>query len=189
MAPADEGTNAATASRSIANEGVAADDRRFSARVSVVHPGGRNRSPSRLRAKSSRKADERLKDFRALAWDFDGQVRAFVELLPTEVSAEPLIFLVSLNRPAALAIDRSVTSVKADAAIRLFNIRCNRITWAIVDSGIDARHPAFRVRDKGGKLTAVPRGQDASSYSRVKRTFDFTRIRALLNPMGSEAVI
>ena len=33
----------------------------------------------------------------------------------------------------------------------------------------------------------VKRGNDASSYSRVKRTFDFTRIRVLLNPMGSEA--
>ena len=141
-----------------------------------------------LRAKSADdSAEERLKIFRAIAWNFEGQVRAFVDLLPAEVSATPLVFLMSLNRPATLAIDRSVPSIKADAAIRLFNIRCNRVCWAIVDSGIDARHPAFRVRDKRGKLVSIPRGQDASAYSRVRRTFDFTRIRSLLNPMGSEA--
>ena len=141
-----------------------------------------------LQAQSTHEtAEERLKRFEAIAWDFEGQVRAFVDLLPREVSSTPLVYLVSLNRPATLAIDRSVPSIKADAAIRLFNIRCNRICWAIVDSGIDARHPAFRVRDQRGKLKPIPRGQDPSASSRVRRTFDFTRIRALLNPMGSEA--
>jgi serine protease AprX len=141
-----------------------------------------------LRTKSTDESvDERLKSFSAIAWNFEGQVRAFVDLLPPEVSPTPLIFLVSLNRPATLAIDRSVPAIKADAAIRLFNIRCNRVCWAIVDSGVDARHPAFRVRDKRGRLAPIPRGHDASAYSRVRRTFDFTRIRALLNPMRSEA--
>ena len=141
-----------------------------------------------LRATSAHEtAEERLKSFQAIAWDFEGQVRAFVDLLPREVRSPPFVYLISLNRPAALAIDRSVPSIKADAAIRLFNIRCNRICWAIVDSGIDARHPAFRFRGKRDKLVPVPRGQGASAYSRVRRTFDFTRIRALLNPMGSEA--
>lgn len=140
-----------------------------------------------LKAGSNHENDqEHLKNFQSIAWDFEGQVRAFAELLPPEVSERPQIFLMSLNRPASLAIDRSIPSIKADAAIRLFNIRCNRICWAIVDSGIDARHPAFRVRDNQGKLAKTARGQDASAISRVRRTFDFTRIRALLNPLGSE---
>jgi hypothetical protein len=140
-----------------------------------------------LKAGANHETDEeQLRKFQSIAWDFEGQVRAFADLLPPQVSERPQIFLMSLNRPASLAIDRSIPSIKADAAIRLFNIRCNRICWAIVDSGIDARHPAFRVRDSQGKLAKTGRGQDASSLSRVRRTFDFTRIRALLNPLGSE---
>jgi hypothetical protein len=37
----------------------------------------------------------------------------------------------------------SVQTVKADAARRLFDIDTNRICWAVLDSGIDARHEAF----------------------------------------------
>src|ERR1044072_643625 len=51
---------------------------------------------------------------------------------------------VSLNRRATASIDRSALAIKADPARRLFNIRCDRLTWAIGGSGIAAEHPAFR---------------------------------------------
>ena len=55
----------------------------------------------------------------------------------------PLIYLVSLNRPAQISIWRSTAAIKADAAKNLFKIDCSGLTWAILDSGIDASHPAF----------------------------------------------
>src|SRR5262245_37366162 len=58
----------------------------------------------------------------------------------------PRIYSVSLNREAAPTVSRSTLAVKADAARRLFNISCGDLSWAIIDSGIDAQHPAFRAR-------------------------------------------
>lgn len=75
-----------------------------------------------------------------------------------------LIWLVSLNRSAYPAVQRSVPAIKADAAIRLFAIDCSHLTWAVVDSGIDAEHPAFMTDGK----------------SRVRATYDFTQIRDVL---------
>lgn len=62
-------------------------------------------------------------------------------------------------------------TVKADAAIALFSIKTGDLTWAIVDTGIDATHPAFR------RLPALNKD---SSESRVIATLDFTRLRDLL---------
>ena len=82
-----------------------------------------------------------------------------------EASDNPeLIFQVSLNRRAAPAMDRSVPAVKGDAARTLFKVNTRKIAWAVLDSGIDRTHHAFR--DDDGK-------------SRVRRTFDFTRIRQI----------
>lgn len=51
---------------------------------------------------------------------------------------------VTLNRTASTAVTRSRVTVKADAAEQLFDVDCSGIGWAVVDSGIDADHPAFR---------------------------------------------
>lgn len=40
-------------------------------------------------------------------------------------------------------IDRSVATVKADAAYKAFSANGTGITWAVVDSGIDGTHPHF----------------------------------------------
>jgi serine protease AprX len=53
------------------------------------------------------------------------------------------IWRVSNNRPTEAAITKSTLAVKADAARRLFNVSCQNIEWAVIDSGIDATHPAF----------------------------------------------
>lgn len=79
----------------------------------------------------------------------------------------PPLWRVFPNREAESAIYRSRQTVKADAATQLFHISCAGLRWALVDSGIDATHPAF-----GG-------GSDPS-LSRVERTYDFTRLKELL---------
>ena len=85
-----------------------------------------------------------------------------------EARREGYIFQVSLNRVAAAALDRSVPAVKADAAHSLFNVNCKNIVWAVLDSGIDAKHAAFADQDKPDR-------------SRVRKTFDFTRIREIVS--------
>jgi len=101
------------------------------------------------------------------------------------------LYSVSRNRAAGGTISRSVMAVKGDAARRLFNIDCSDIGWAIIDSGIDAKHPAFRKRDpKTGLPYAVPfegTGASIRNYSRVVRTFDLTEIRRTLNVQSTTA--
>ncbi|HEY2962193.1 MAG TPA: S8 family peptidase [Pyrinomonadaceae bacterium] len=79
---------------------------------------------------------------------------------------EPEIWQVSLNRKAMPALSRSVPSVKGDAARTLFNVRCESIRWAVLDSGIDGNHPAFN--DKDGQ-------------TRIIKAFDFSNIRQIVS--------
>ena len=107
---------------------------------------------------------------------------------------EPMVYLVSRNRTATPAVWRSAVAVKADAAVRLFNLDCSSLMWAIIDSGIDAWHPAFRRRKDGKVDPAVTSNGDAerpfrSGRSRVVATFDFTEIRTLLSVEASDQQI
>ena len=90
--------------------------------------------------------------------------RVFADRAPT--SKTPLVWTISLNRRGTPAVTRSMPAVKADAARTLFTVNCSELVWAVIDSGIDATHVALQQRD--GKA------------SRVKRTFDFTRIRDIV---------
>jgi len=45
--------------------------------------------------------------------------------------------------PVRATLDRSVTTVKADAAVRTFAATGSEIAWAVIDSGIDKNHPHF----------------------------------------------
>jgi subtilisin family serine protease len=67
-----------------------------------------------------------------------------------------------------------VQAVKADAATTLFKVNCSELGWAVIDSGIDAGHPAFL--DKDGK-------------SRIKRSFDFKNFRKIVNLSNSRPAI
>jgi serine protease AprX len=91
---------------------------------------------------------------------------------------QPVLWAVNRNRPARPAVWRSRVTVKADAATKLFSLSCRTLTWAVLDSGIDATHPAFARRKDDAPLAA----EDArpAAESRVKATYDFTRLRALL---------
>ncbi|GAA0863755.1 hypothetical protein GCM10009115_15510 [Sphingopyxis soli] len=87
-----------------------------------------------------------------------------VRLRPIGLGSDYDIFAVSLNRPVELAIDRSVPAIKGDAAATLFSVNCERLAWAVLDTGIDASHPAFKdLRDPPN--------------SRVVATYDFTQLR------------
>jgi hypothetical protein len=88
------------------------------------------------------------------------------ELYQAKEGERGLIWTVALNRKASPALTRSVPSVKADAARTLFAVDCSQIVWAIIDSGIDAGHPAFA---------------GADGASRILRSFDFTQIRKIVS--------
>ena len=82
-----------------------------------------------------------------------------------KAKTKPMVRQIALNRRATAAIASSVPTVKADAAQRLFNIDCAGIDWAVLDTGVDERHPAFGAR--------------------VKATYDFTNYREIVS-LGNE---
>jgi len=77
-----------------------------------------------------------------------------------------LIWRVARNREI-FPLGVSVETIKADAALRVFELDCRTITWAVIDSGIDGSHPAFRDHD-GGDFAI-----------RVDRALDFAKLRAI----------
>ena len=110
----------------------------------------------------------------SLAKLITAQVTTLLKNLRRQRTASPpnaLVWQISLNRVAKPALSRSVPAVKADAAQTLFKADCRDIAWAVIDSGIDGGHPAFRTRD----------GRD----SRVKRSFDFTKFRQIVSLSNS----
>lgn len=101
--------------------------------------------------------------------------------MDTETAVESYtLWLVALNRSCSLSSWKSVVTIKADAAIRLFNLSCKDLTWAIVDSGIDATHPAFGKRTESGQIKPASIKGDPSFYSRVVATYDFNKMRQLM---------
>jgi serine protease AprX len=115
--------------------------------------------------------------------------------------ADPLLAEVSQNRPASPAIYASRQSVKVDAAERVFAPSCAQLCWAVIDSGIDALHPAFRRRSANGRLLdgnafeQIPdehlaNKQVSVNRTRIVATYDFRRLRdvqsSALEP-GSDA--
>jgi subtilisin family serine protease len=85
------------------------------------------------------------------------------------------LWSVSLNRKVTATLWRSRETVKADAASRVFPPDTSGLAWAVVDSGIDATHPAFLKRDAEGKLPE-PTG-DFGAQTSVRSTYDFTGLR------------
>jgi subtilisin family serine protease len=61
------------------------------------------------------------------------------------------IFMITENREARLSIAESRATVKADAANNVFHIDTSDLAWAVIDGGIDARHPALLDRKETEK--------------------------------------
>ena len=117
-------------------------------------------------------------------WPSDAELlrrgRALVGKLPAKDKPDrpDLLWSVNRNRPAKAQVWKSGATIKADAAVRLFNIRCHNLTFAIIDSGIDAEHPAFLARDKDGQ----PIREKGKPVCGVTATYDFTKLRDLVDP-------
>lgn len=88
-----------------------------------------------------------------------------LDVIAHHVPTAPSIWRVALNRSLDLADEQARATVKADAAWRLFDVKCTGLVWAVIDSGIDADHPAF-AGDNG---------------SRVIASYDFSKLRDLLD--------
>jgi serine protease AprX len=117
------------------------------------------------------------------------EVAAFASLfdqLPEPGDDSGILWSISLNRRASTSVWRSRLTVKADAAARLFEAKSAGIRWAVLDTGIDATHPAFVRRDASGTRTNTARRGPAQQVdelnSRIIRTFNFLCIKELLNP-------
>jgi subtilisin family serine protease len=98
-----------------------------------------------------------------------------------------------IQDPGPVVSAAAVASIKADAAIRLFALNCSDLTWAVIDSGIDATHPCFRKRDmaRGGQLFEHPFVRDSATgtwtnQTRVVATYDFTLLRRIMTDDDSE---
>lgn len=89
------------------------------------------------------------------------------------------LWSVSLNREARTALSSSRLVVKADAAERVFALGCSKLRWAIVDTGVDATHPAFR-RRRDGQLVELPGKGVPGEASRVIASYDFTQLRGIV---------
>jgi len=66
---------------------------------------------------------------------------------PTELVRYLIIRRIWLDHELRPLIDRSVSTVKADAARRAFLAEGRDIVWAVIDSGIDSKHVHFRKLD------------------------------------------
>jgi serine protease AprX len=139
---------------------------------------------------SSTSPSSARQSFVALSESYAELVAAFAQLvagMTMESSQDgPFLYTVTRNRPVSPTVWRSTLAVKADAARRLFNISCRNLAWAVLDSGIDATHPAFRKRTAGDQPATqcfpVMKGK-RSNNTRIVATFQFTKshIRRLLS--------
>lgn len=57
----------------------------------------------------------------------------------------PLIYHVWVDLVVDAHLDRSVTTIKADAAVRTYRCGGGGVVWAVLDSGIQGTHPHFTV--------------------------------------------
>lgn len=117
--------------------------------------------------------------------DFRDDFFSHLAIYPAKQRENPtVLWSVYKNRPASVSIDKSVPSTKGDAGRRVFDIDGSGIAWAVIDSGIDANHPAFRIVDEQTKKpspNAFGKKTDPdSNHTRIVATYDFTKFREKL---------
>jgi hypothetical protein len=89
---------------------------------------------------------------------------------------------VTTNRPSSTAVTQSRSTIKCDAAEQLFSVDCSGLGWAVVDSGIDAFHPAFA--DWADWDASMP--EQPLPQTRILRAFDFVAARDVLASDASD---
>ncbi|RTZ40010.1 peptidase S8 [Candidimonas sp. SYP-B2681] len=113
------------------------DERPGKPRTKANSPGVRNRVPLQI-AKSYFRCD-----FKEQEW------RRIVGLDEQKPMSERAIYRIWPDFPVKANTDRSVATIKGDAALRSFAATGEQITWAVIDSGVDASHPHFGRGDRG----------------------------------------
>jgi subtilisin family serine protease len=103
--------------------------------------------------------------------------------------ALPTIFRAWPDYPLYPLVDRSVKTVKADAAWRSFDAKGRRIVWAVIDSGIQADHKHFATLELANEVppaagaaptaAAIPAG---GATSGLHRDFSELVARSQLGP-------
>lgn len=73
----------------------------------------------------------------------DREWRKLIALDQTKPVGERSIYRIWPDFPVTAQTDRSMMTIKADAALRSFDAAGTGITWAVIDSGIVATHPHF----------------------------------------------
>ncbi len=77
-------------------------------------------------------------------WMSVHQWRALVQLdQESSNRSDRVIYKVWPDFPVKPLIDRSAATIKADAAVRSYDATGEGICWAVIDSGIDGKHPHF----------------------------------------------
>lgn len=92
----------------------------------------------------------------------------------------PWIYSINRNRPIERTVWDSMPITKADAACKTFGVTGSGICWAVIDTGIDARHPAFR-KHNGAVIHREPFGPNGERHTRIRATYDFSDIRSKLS--------
>jgi serine protease AprX len=87
------------------------------------------------------------------------QVKALVAADMTDPDPKRIaIYRIWPDFPVSALIDMSCSTVKADAARRSYDAAGRNITWAVIDSGIDATHQHFATHDTlGGDVAGLHR--------------------------------
>jgi serine protease AprX len=111
-----------------------------------------------------------------------------IDIVTKSEKLPPLsLWSISLNRKAFACLYESVPATKADAACRVFDIDASGMTWAILDTGIDATHTGFRQIDPTTKkiFEVAMLNKDEKNknpnQTRIIETYDFTRFRSLIS--------
>jgi subtilisin family serine protease len=117
----------------------------------LEYPGGRDRARARVsellealpaRDNGSRPRARQTSQYMFLRM-YGDEIRELVRL--DQSAKRPAIFRVWPDFPLKALLVKSVSTVKADAAHSSFAAFGHDIVWAVVDSGIDSRHPHFKL--------------------------------------------
>ncbi len=85
----------------------------------------------------------------------DNEWRALVSTDEAKPLRGRAIYRLWPDFPVGPHTDRSISTIKADAALRSFDAAGEKITWAVIDSGIDADHPHFGLPADGEERHAL----------------------------------
>lgn len=115
-------------------------------------PGSERRPPNPVRiSKSYFRCELKVEEWQRLIAR-DEQLAREQANNPGEENRLRTIYKLWPDFPVTQHINRSITTIKADAALRSFEASGEGISWAVIDSGVDASHPHFGTGDDNALL-------------------------------------